>query len=165
MRIKINEEEKKFVLNYFKNLINIKKLEEELLSKYPSLIKSNDDGTFLEILNDYYVNEEEYDIFKNSIDSYINNNYKKMLLTNNNIKSRYFVKTNLHDSSKDNFVKNGSLVLKINRIIDSNGDLALAIKKQKEFETYLFLLEKKIENVIGIPVKFLFLDIVVPIKK
>ena len=76
---------------------------------------------------------------------------------------KYQIALNKKDTSKESYVKNGSLVLKINRIYDFNGDASQKLIEMKEFEEYLSILETQISQAFGAPVKILSYKVHIPI--
>ena len=165
MKIKLNEEEKNLINQYFLNIIDLHSYERELLEKYPTMIELNENNTALEIINDYYIDEDKYELFKKSKEEYITNNYKELLLINDNLNCRYQLAINPKDTSDENAVKNGTLVLKVNKIIDYNKPLGIKLETIDKFEKELVRIENDINNKLGVPVRILSKKIILPIKK
>ncbi len=149
MKIKLNNDEKLVVLKYFEDLIKIDEIDNEIFSKYSDIVIKNDNDKAIEIVNDFYIDNNEYETFKNNINEYLSNNYKKLLFINDDPNCKYQVNINKRDTSKDNYVKNGSLVLKINKKIK--------FEKELEFKKYIESIENRISSMVDIPVRILFL--------
>ena len=149
MKTKFNNDEKLIVLKYFENLVKIDELGNEIFSNYPDIVIKNDNGKAIEIVNDFYIDNNEYETFKNNTNEYLSNNYKKLLFINDNPDCKYQANIGIKDTSKDNYVKNGSLVFKVNKKIDFEKDL--------EFKKYIESIENRISSMVDIPVRILFL--------
>ena len=149
MKTKLNNDEKLIVLKYFENLVKIDELGNEIFSNYPNIVIKNDNGKTIEIVNDFYIDNNEYETFKNNTNEYLSNNYKKLLFINDNPDCKYQANIGIKDTGKENYVKNGSLVFKVNKKIDFEKDL--------EFKKYIESIENRISSMIDIPVRILFL--------
>jgi len=164
MKIKVNDEEKNMITDYLSNLIDLPTYGYELFESYPTMLELNDNGLSLEIINKYYIDEDKYDSFKESKEDYIKDNYKELLFINDNLNCNYQIQLNPKDTSFDNAVKNGTLVLKVNKIIDYNGYLKSRLQDLDKFEKELKRIEKDISSKIGVPVRILSRDVRLPIK-
>ena len=60
MRIKVNDEDRRNISRALREYISIEKYEHELLDKFSSIIMENIDGSVLEIINDYYLDEDDF---------------------------------------------------------------------------------------------------------
>ncbi len=163
--IELNEEEKRIVNKFFNNRLDLSTIGNGLFEEYPEMIEFNDDGSVLQIVNDYYIDNDKYEEFNNSKEEFIKNNYKDLLYVNENKNCKYQIQLMPHDTSRENFVKNGSLVLKVNKIIDYNGYLDSRLDLIEEFDSKLKELEEHFTNQIGVPVRILSKEIQLEIKE
>ena len=163
MKIKVKEEERNQINDYFSNLIDLPSYSTNLFIKYPTMIELNENGTALEIINKYYIDEEKNELLIN--EDYIKENYKQLLLINDNLNCRYQISLNPHDTSDENAVKNGTLVLKVNKIVNYNGNLGDRLDELDNFEKELNRIETEISNsiesfnTVHIPVTYMMIDI------
>ena len=159
MKIKVNEEEKRIISKYLEDYLNIKKYEESLLLNYSNIIKPNENGSYLSIINDYYIEETDYSVLKESISDYVLKNIKEMLYVSDNKNAKYQVYINKHNTSKENYVQNGSLVLILNKVAFSKTNLGDFLIQTEDLKNYITQLEMEIGNLINVPVKILFKEV------
>ena len=85
-----------------------------------------------------------------------------MLLNPDKNDGKIYIKTNNSDINLNNYVKNGTLVFEISRVINFNSD----IKKRKlmlnELDNDIKQLEIELSNNLSVPVRILYYDIVIP---
>jgi len=163
MKIKVSNEDKQIIKAYLEKYVSLKEFEDYIVAVYPFLVAPEEDGSYLDIINDYYIDEEDLELYNSSKEEYIKNNFKKMLYISDKENLKYQIALNKKDTSKDNYVKNGSLVLKINRVYDFNGDASQKLIEMKEFEEYLSILETQISQALDAPVKILSYKVHIPI--
>ena len=65
----------------------------------------------------------------------------------------------------DNFVKNGTLVLVIDRTLDFNLDPKIIVEAKHKMDKYKSVIEKSIAEKLIIPVRIIFNDILIRKKK
>ena len=166
MRIMLNENEnnlcKEYLLHYLKDNCNLNSIENKIKSTYNTYIPK--ESNIIELVNDFYINEEKYSEFKNAISNqdtaynYVINNLKELLIIDVDINAKYLPNINDKDNNIDNFVENGTLVLKIERIINYAIDEIILFKDLQSLENYTKSVEEYIKNKLNIPVRILFND-------
>ncbi len=172
--MKISNQEKEVYLNYLEQYI-IKKYdmninEEYMKSNFSNYLKKSKMGNYLEIINDIYVLNDDYDKLKqiknnNEFKDYIKNKFKDLIINKEiDINKRYYININNYDINPNYFIKNGTLVFKLQRLLDFNINSAIRIKNLKELDTYIKKIEIELQEKIGIPVKILYYDIIIPPK-
>ncbi len=167
MRIKVNEKEndicKKHILNYLLNNLKLKESVEYIKKEYPSFCVNNME--VFDVINDCYIDETKYDNFKQIINDinvsydYVINNIKDLVLTNLSRNKLYYPKLNDNDPILENFVKNGTLVLRMNRNIDFTLNPKLRIKATNDINDYIKSVEEDMTKKLGLDVRILFNDI------
>ncbi len=167
MRIKINEEEnnicKEYILKYL-NELSLDDAKDYITNNYPKFIVNN--MNLFEIANEFYIDEDIYEDFKSNLSyDYTINNIDKLVYINIDDNMTYAPKINSNDLTLDSFVKNGTLVIKMNRLLDFGLDIKYRAKSTKSINEYIKLLESKISNKIGIDTRILINDIAVLNKK
>ena len=106
---------------------------------------------------DHLFLEQKMDFFKD-------NEWEKFLI-NPNIEGNYHVRLNGHNTSPKNFIKNGTLVLKLQRILNFNIDIRFRMKMVKSLEEDVQVIEKELNEALNVPVRILFQDILIPPNK
>lgn len=167
----LKNDEKKAVITSLIKYVNIRcnliQYEEYIQNNFSAICKKNTLNCFLEIINDFYMNKDNYVVFKNyltnnSIDKYIKDNFKKLLLIDDDENFKYHICMNNININRDNFVKNGSLVFKINRIIDYNIDIKERLMIIKQLDEYLKKIEKQMSTILYVNVRVLYNDTIIP---
>ncbi len=164
MRIKLNENEnnlcKEYLLKYLKDICDLETIENKIKSTYSTYIKK--DSNIIEVVNDFYSNEDEYkNIIANqnlSFDYFIEN-LNKLLISDIDINAKYAPVINDNDATLDSFVDNGTLVLKIDRLIDFNIDPIIMYDTIQKMDNYAKTLENFFKSKLNVPVRILFNDI------
>lgn len=167
MRVKVSDIEndlcKQYTLKYLKEKCDLDAIEKNIKQDYKACIKK--DSNIIELVNDFYVNKEDYSSFKNNIANpnasynYIVDNLKQLLVIDVDADTKYCPIINDNDDLPDNFVDNGTLVLKIDRTIDYNDDSDKYEIESYKIEQYAKSIELFFQGIINIPVKILFNDI------
>ena len=76
-----------YVLQYLKQNCDLNTWEEKLKSTYPTLIKKQ--SNIIEVINDFYISEEEYQNLKNNGYAYIIKNLPQLLMLDIGINTQY----------------------------------------------------------------------------
>lgn len=160
MKIKLNQQERGKILIAYNNYIfkhfDLEKYLLELYEKYNDIIMNNN-GNILEIVNDFYMDKEMYDNFLNissldELNSFIEKNYKELLITNIGLNDKYIVQLNGSNALLENSVCNGTLVFSIQCVIDFNKTDAKVLIELNKFNETIKKFETEIAKKIGIPV-------------
>ena len=166
MKIKINESENKIcqdvIIKYLNDECKLSEVENYFKTNYPVFVAEDKDC--FEIINEFYIDEEEYDGFKDVISSsdsydYVIKHLKDLCIINIDENKMYLPKLNDDDPLLENFVKNGTLVLRMNRRINFGMNPRERISTTKKINEYIGNIEKEISLKLGIPFKILFNDI------
>ena len=167
----IVEEEKTIIIKYLSEYVNtrcnIQKYDDYIQNNYKDICIENDYNKYLEIANEFYMDEELYNSFKesiinNNISEFIKSNFKKLFFINDDVNSMYHIKMHDGDIDINNIVKNGSLVLSINRKLDYNTDIRERLTKCKMLDKYVKQIEEELSTILYINVKVLYRDTIIP---
>ena len=163
MKIKLNREDRDKILiaynNFIFNHMGLRKYLLELYAKFSTVIYGNS-GNILEIVNDFYLDKEKYDIYStisslDELDKFVESYYKEILVTNMDLNSKYIVQLDDSDALLENAVENGALVFKVNVIMDYNKMNYKEMKIVVELDNYIKKLGKELSSIVGIPVHVL----------
>ena len=171
--LKINERNIviKYLFKFINSSCNLQQYEKYIENNFIDIFDKNKDGYYLNIANNFYMDENNYKTFSdflnnNKLDEYIKNNYKKLLLINDDINSMYYFKTTDNsDIEKNNFVINGTLIFTILRVLDFNMDIKKRLLFVRELDKYLKYVEKNISKILDIEVRILYSDLIIPPQK
>ncbi len=162
MKKKLNKEEndlcRKEIMDYLKKESNIDDVEKELKDKYKDFIVYDLDC--FEIANEFYIDEDKYDDFKSDFDKYVIENIKDLCVINLNVGNRYIPEINSDDPDIDNSVENGTLIIKMNRLINYAADPVYRIDRTREIEDYIKKFENNLSNKLEMKVRVLFNDVI-----
>ena len=163
------EVEKNF-REYIEKNSSINEYETLLRTFYSDFVKKDENHHYFGILNDFYLEEDKVlefqDILKNeNIRNYFEKEYMSLLKISNDKNIKYHIKANDNNVNSKNFIKNGTLVFKLQRILDFNINLRVRIKSIKNLESSIQEMEEKLSNSLKVPVQILFDDILIPPKK
>ena len=171
MQNNIINEEKIIIIqaltSYVNKRCNLHKYEEYIQDNFNGICKKGESNYYLNIINNFYMNEDEYKVFKeclnnNIIDKYISENYKKMLLINANYNYSYYINMNNSDIDENNYVKNGTLVFGINRVLDYRIDIKQRLMTMKKLDEYLKKIEEEMSTLLYVNVRILYHDSIIP---
>ena len=171
MKIKLNKEENEICLkclgDYLDKYCNIKQHEEKMHNIFNRILKPYGNGRYLKIINEFYIDDVEYGvlkehIMKKTILNYIEIKYKKLLIINDDINEMYYVNTNNNDINTDNIVQNGTLIFRLQRVLNFNSNIKERKKIIRQLNNYVKLTEKKLSTELNVPVRILYYDIVNP---
>lgn len=160
MKIKLNKSEKEKMLDTFilflTNKVDTNKYDALLHDKYGDIIV-NQNGC-LEILNDFYLDEDKYQTFGSLSESdllkFVEDNYKSFFISNLDINARYDAVKG-KNIQYDNLVKNGTLVFMLDCTADFNVVNAKVLTTINKLNDSLAIIEKEFAEKLGIPVRIL----------
>ena len=167
MKIELTNEQndilKKYILEYINDKCKLTSIENMIKETYGKYIPKQEN--IIEIANIFYVNKDEYDHFQDILKSpsaiytYIQKNFKKLLFIDIDEDAQYNPIINDKDAQLENAVDNGTLVLKIDRIIDFKTSQMERVKFTYSIEEYAKSIEDFIKKKLNVPVRILFNDI------
>ena len=96
------------------------------------------------------------------MNDFIEKNYKQMLINSKLKDEMYYYKMNNVNINSQNFVKSGSLVFRIIRVLNFNIDAKKRSVNLNELDNYINNIEKEVIDLLGISVRFLYYDIIIP---
>ena len=167
----LNSEERTLIIKSLTEYVNVRcnlmQHEEYIQNNFNGICKKNADNLYLEVINDFYMNKDSYVNFKkylldNNLSEYIRENFKKLLIVVDDDNCQYHICTSNNSTNKDNFVKNGSLVFKINRLLDYNTDIRKRLQAKKQLDEYLKKIEKEMSTILYVDVRILYDDKIIP---
>lgn len=162
-----------YLLKTFRKILeekySLNKYEEYLNNQFRSFIRMDEENHYLSILNSFYLEENQVDMFSKLQEEgkekeFLEKEFPSLLKMNDDLKTKYYVRLDSSNVKPNQFVQNGSLVFKIQRVLDFNMDIHLRLQKIKELESYSQLIEKELGAILNIPIRILFQDILIPPK-
>ena len=155
MRKMLNDKDNNLCKEYTIKLLNdncsLKTIEDKIKSTFKTIIKK--DSNIIELVNDFY-SEEQINITYD----YVKQHLKDLLFTDDDINTKYNPQINDKDARMENFVDNGTLVLKIDRSLDFSLDPEVIMKETYKIEEYTKQLEQFFNDKLHVPVRILFND-------
>ncbi len=167
----LTKDEKKVIREMLIDFINsrcsMKQFEEFIDNNFCKICKKNELNRFFDIANDFYMNDDDYKKFKdyflsNNLNKYVIDNYKKLLFVNDDSNCMYHVNIDKKDIMYETFVKNGTLIFEIHRIIDYNIDTKKRLMLIDKLDKYLKEVENKLATILYVEVKILYNDTIIP---
>ncbi len=168
MKKRVNNDEsnicKTIIMDYLVKECGIKETEAYLRDNYRDYIVDNFEC--FEIVNEFYVDEDKLEEFQSNIKNeetkydYVINNIEYLVTTDIGNK-KYIPVINDNDPDIDNLVENGTLAIKMNRLINYAQDMKERITKTREIDKYVKGFEKELSNKLNLKVRILFNDIVI----
>lgn len=152
---------REYTLDLLRKACYLNDFEEAIKKDYKLSIKG--DKSIIKIANMFYSNrniaveEITYDFVKD--------NLKNLLLVNDNPNLQICPAIGDNNMNPDNFVKNGTLVLVIDRTLDFNLDPKIIVEAKHKMDKYKSVIEKSIAEKLIIPVRIIFNDILIRKKK
>jgi len=166
-----SDEVERYFRKQLENILSLKKFEKQLENNFSDFLRKDERNNYLSILNCFYISEKDIELFQKlenddeKISDFVHREYASLLKINNDSNVKYYVRLNAGDANPDYFVKNGTLVFKLNRVLDFNTDIHSRIKRKKDLENYVHTIGEEMSNSLQVPVKILFQDTLIPPSK